>query len=81
MRRPSEPAACRLALLLVAVYCQVVGSALPSAQARMRMVVGLAPETWARKWMMRVGRMGQAGHEDLSPMLVSVLLMTVLAPT
>ena len=34
--------------MLVAVYCQVVGSVVPSAQARMRIVVGLAPLNCAR---------------------------------
>ena len=37
--------------MLVAVYCQVVGSVVPSAQARMRMVVGLVPSNWARSRM------------------------------
>ena len=65
-RRPSEPAPCSAAALLVAVYCQVDGSTLPSAQARTRSVVGLVPVTWPRKRMMLLASVVEAGHEDLS---------------
>ena len=38
-------------MVLVAVYCQLAGSDVPSAQARIRMVVVPVPWNWARRRM------------------------------
>ncbi len=47
-RSPMLPACWRAAVESVALNVQVVGSLLPTAQARPRIVVGLVPITWKR---------------------------------
>ena len=80
-RAPTPPATWRAAAELVWVYCQVEGSVPASAQARMRMVVGLVPWNWARTRMKAPGVRVRPVTRTSVPMAVSTLLTTAVAWT